>query len=409
MMYFNELSQEEIREQQYHESVERIWKMRTGYGISQERIADFCGISRQYLSEIESHKRIVPERLLQKIGIAIRQESGEEPLEIIIDYFRVRIPTQDIRMVLEDLLKLRMEYFRYEDYGFYGYAGQYILGDIVVMVSPKEENGVLIELKGKGCRQFERYLNAQKRDWYQFFREVINKNGKFKRVDIAINDKFGILDISKLIEKRIKGEYGGYLKKFRIEQSGQESRIREEHKMEMGKTLYLGSMKSDIYFCIYEKDYEQLVRNGIPLADAEIKNRFEIRLKNERAEQAVIDLAQYESPASTAFGIINHYTWFLKPKRGRKKESWDMDEDWLLFIGNENRNLKLTTKPEPYSFNRTLQWFSKQVAPMWKTALEIDTKNGTNIINDMLDNARLKEKHQKLIEQQTLHLDDIIL
>lgn len=351
----------------------------------------------------------MPERLLQKIGIAIRQESGEEPLEIIIDYFRVRIPTQDIRMVLEDLLKLRMEYFRYEDYGFYGYAGQYILGDIVVMVSPKEENGVLIELKGKGCRQFERYLNAQKRDWYQFFREVINKNGKLKRVDIAINDKFGILDISKLTEKKIKGEYGGYLKKFRIEQSGQESRIKEEHKTEMGKTLYLGSMKSDIYFCIYEKDYEQLVRNGIPLADAEIKNRFEIRLKNERAEQAVIDLTRYESPASTAFGIINHYAWFLKPKKGRKKESWDMDEDWLLFIGNENRNLKLTTKPEPYSFNRTLQWFSKQVAPMWKTVLEIDTKNGTNIINDMLENARLKEKHQKLIEQQTLHLEDIIL
>ena len=47
----------------------------------------------------------------------------------------------------------------------------------------------------------------------------------------------------------------------------------------MGKTLYLGSMKSDVYFCIYEKDYEQLIRNGIPLADSEIKNRFEIRLK----------------------------------------------------------------------------------------------------------------------------------
>lgn len=46
---------------------------------------------------------------------------------------------------------------------------------------------------------------------------------------------------------------------------------------------------------------------------------------------------------------------------------------------------------------------------MWKTALEIDTKNGTNIISNMLDNTRLKEKHQKLIEQQTLHLEDIIL
>ena len=28
----------------------------------------------------------------------------------------------------------------------------------------------------------------------------------------------------------------------------------------MGNTLYLGSLKSEIYFCIYEKDYEQYVK-----------------------------------------------------------------------------------------------------------------------------------------------------
>ena len=28
----------------------------------------------------------------------------------------------------------------------------------------------------------------------------------------------------------------------------------------MGRTLYLGSLKSDVYFCIYEKDYEQYVK-----------------------------------------------------------------------------------------------------------------------------------------------------
>ena len=36
----------------------------------------------------------------------------------------------------------------------------------------------------------------------------------------------------------------------------------------MGRTLYLGSLKSDVYFCIYEKDYEQYVKLGTPLEEA---------------------------------------------------------------------------------------------------------------------------------------------
>ena len=42
-----------------------------------------------------------------------------------------------------------------------------------------------------------------------------------------------------------------------------------------GRTLYLGSLKSDVYFCIYEKDYEQYVKLGTPLEEADIINRFE--------------------------------------------------------------------------------------------------------------------------------------
>ena len=45
---------------------------------------------------------------------------------------------------------------------------------------------------------------------------------------------------------------------------------------EICRTLYLGSLKSDVYFCIYEKDYEQCVKLGTPLEEADIINRFEI-------------------------------------------------------------------------------------------------------------------------------------
>lgn len=47
----------------------------------------------------------------------------------------------------------------------------------------------------------------------------------------------------------------------------------------MGHTLYIGSLKSEVYFCIYEKAYEQYAKLGIPIEETPVKNRFEIRLK----------------------------------------------------------------------------------------------------------------------------------
>lgn len=80
----------------------------------------------------------------------------------------------------------------------------------------------------------------------------------------------------------------------------------------MGNTLYIGSLQSEVYFCIYEKDYEQYKKHDIPIADAEVKNRFEIRLKNERAFYAIRDLLEHDNPERTAFQIINRYVRFVE-------------------------------------------------------------------------------------------------
>lgn len=46
----------------------------------------------------------------------------------------------------------------------------------------------------------ESYLLAQERSWYDFMLGCMTAGGKLKRLDLAINDKAGILDIPKLIE-----------------------------------------------------------------------------------------------------------------------------------------------------------------------------------------------------------------
>lgn len=69
----------------------------------------------------------------------------------------------------------------------------------------------------------------------------------------------------------------------------------------------------------------------------------------------------------------------------------------------------MTTKPEPYSYERTLNWLRHQVAPTLKVASILDVLNETDIIPAMIRDANLTEKHEKLIEQQNLAVEDVIV
>lgn len=137
---------------------------------------------------------------------------------------------------------------------------------------------------------------------------------------------------------------------FKSYRSGELVQSREENKISMGNTLYIGSLKSEVYFCIYEKDYEQYVKYDIPVDETPSKNRFEIRLKNERAYHAVRDLLTYYDAERTAFAIINRYIRFVDKDESKRRSEWKINDRWAWFIGSDRGRLKLTTKPEPYSF-----------------------------------------------------------
>ena len=54
--------------------------------------------------------------------------------------------------------------------------------------------GILLELKGMGCRHLEHVLQARKTGWYHFLSRCMDYGGIFKRLDLAINDMGGLLD-----------------------------------------------------------------------------------------------------------------------------------------------------------------------------------------------------------------------
>ena len=376
--------------------------------MSQTRLAIMAGISREHLNRIEAGKVKPTDDMQEKLMEAVEKFNPDAPMFLLFDYVRIRFPTLDIQHVIKDILKLNIDYMLHEDYGHYKYTEHYYLGDVFVYTSQDEEKGTLLELKGKGCRQFESYLLAQERSWYDFLMDALVEGGVMKRLDLAINDRAGILDIPDLTAKCNREECVSLFRSFKSYASGELVKHNEQDKAGMGHTLYIGSLKSEVYFCCYEKNYEQYAKLGIPTSEAPIKNRFEIRLKDERAYYAVRELLTHYDAEQTAFSIINHYIRFVDREPEKRKTDWKLNDRWAWFIGKDRPPIKLTTDPEPYTLERTLGWISRQVAPTLKMLKKIDAGNSTSYLKEIEDNAKLTEKHLQIIRQQTADTEELI-
>ena len=367
-----------------------------------------AGISREHLNRIEAGKVTLTDDMQEKLMEAVEKFNPDAPMFLLFDYVRIRFPTLDIQHVIKNILKLNIDYMLHEDYGHYKYTEHYYLGDVFVYTSQDEEKGTLLELKGKGCRQFESYLLAQERSWYDFLMDALVEGGVMKRLDLAINDRAGILDIPDLTAKCNREECVSLFRSFKSYASGELVKHNEQDKAGMGHTLYIGSLKSEVYFCCYEKNYEQYAKLGMPIEEAPIKNRFEIRLKDERAYYAVRELLTHYDAEQTAFSIINHYIRFVDKETEKRKTDWKLNDRWAWFIGKDRPPIKLTTDPEPYTLERTLGWISRQVAPTLKMLKKIDAGNSTSYLKEIEDNAKLTEKHLQIIRQQTADTEELV-
>lgn len=376
------------------------------YNVTRSKLCSNIGWSVKRLEHIEEGRTKLTDELKENLLMELERFNPDNPLNIMFDYVRIRFSETDVKMVIEKILGIQFEKFQHEDYGFYGYSEHYYLGDIQVMYSSTFELGILIELKGRGCRQFESYLQAQNKSWYEFFINVKLQEGILKRIDLAINDLVGILDIPYLIQKCESEECVSLFRSYKTYKSGELAKL---NVVGMGDTLYLGSRTSEIHFCIYKKDYEQYVKFGIDIDEVDIKNRFEIRLRNCRAEKAIDDYLKNNEIENVVFKIINRYVRFVDPESCNNRQRMSLDKKWEFFLGSCREKMCLTEKPEPYSFDKSLNWIKKQVAPTLKTAMCLDKLNGTDIIEKIIKEARLLDKHEAVLNNNVTSIFDMIV
>lgn len=369
--------------------IEELRQKREEYGVTQTRLAVACGISREYYNRIEKGKQPLNDELREVIEKQIERFNPQEPLFLLIDYFRVRFPTTDALEIIKNVLAMKAEYFIHEDYGLFGYEELYRYGDIIVTASKDASMGVLLELKGMGCRHLEHVLQARKTGWYHFLSRCMDYEGIFKRLDLAINDMGGLLDIEILRERYYADKVWKRSRKYEGVDSGKLSGA----KGDTAKTFYIGSKNSPIYFCLYEKEKEQ--RNkGI---QTDIKNRLEIRLKNEKAGRAVEELVFSRNPEQTVASLILMQVDF---------PDYIL---WDIFIENMTASLPFIMTPVAVNMDKTIRWLERQVMPSLLMIKEIEKETGANYLETIDRQTRLTDKQELKIKQMTTDISDVII
>ena len=117
------------------ELLKRLSENLTGEDLATMNSILACGISRTYFNQIENGTVVPSAELKQTIEKQIERFNPQEPLFLLIDYFRVRFPTTDALKIIREVLQLKADYMLYEDFGKYGYESKYVLGDINIMCS----------------------------------------------------------------------------------------------------------------------------------------------------------------------------------------------------------------------------------------------------------------------------------
>ena len=284
-------------------------------------------------------------------------------MEALIDWLSFTVKeyegkTATAKSVIEDILNFDMNVFKVMN-GGYGYKKQFYYNNIKIYFDGKENMGVHVLMSGEGVRCLEASNGF---NWNDFLYLLLNWfNARITRMDAAIDDKEGVLDLQLLEEKMRKAEvvskwkYGHPMGRIKLATGGIE-----------GHTLYFGEFKSDIFCRFYdkrEKEKEKYKKQGKELPEHWI--RCELEMHKEIAHNFATQYAGLgnRKPLGQLFiEILNNYMRVTDKADGINRYEWENCEMWDAFI-HTTEKLALTTKPMEKKVEDLYTWVKQSVSP----------------------------------------------
>ncbi|WNN67616.1 replication initiation factor domain-containing protein [Lactococcus lactis] len=392
-------------------------KVRKSFGLSQNDIVKITGLSKAMVSMIDKGERQLnseSERLL----VDYLHRKPKADITAMIDYLVIRVKTLNYKKFINEVLKIPDYYFEQGQSGGNGYPFRIEYGEIKVFYHNENiDMGTRVEFKGGACRLFETFLEEQNRTWQDFLKDVINYsfeatriNGvddpiearkflKFKRLDIALDERFnekGNYNLMDLWEKVRKGQIEMKLKGFRPEE---EFKMSDGLLKSLGISLYFGSIQGFIRFNFYEKDLEQAFRRNIPVEDVQeifgFKNRYEIRLKDNKAFQVIENFVGWGKTPETLYdlgvGIIMDYLQVFD-ETGRPDRSW-------YEVFGQGKKYKFITQPKIESLEKRRAWFDRQLKRNLYIEARISRETGHSYVEELISEYDPDDEDEKIIRR----------
>ena len=303
-------------------------------------------------------------------------------LECIFDWLQFTIHNWDEQEVIMKVLKLKLADFLELPKGRLGYKKQKACGNISVLYDGSDDMGVHVIISGQGCREFEVFD-----DILQLLDRIMLFSGKCTRIDMAIDDKTGIIIP---FDKIVEAVHLGYISS-RWKTSTEYIKRKLIDGYIIGHTVNVGSRKSKMYMRIYDKAMEQ--GTDTPWI------RMELEIKDKRAEMLQTVLL-FENKIGQVFTkIINNYIRLLEPRDDLNRSRWSAAAWWNNLV-NEVGKLSLTRRPEDKSIEEIRTWVKQQIGPTLALLVLADGGSIDDILKTILEGkSRLKEKHMRILNK----------
>ena len=374
--------------------------MRQMLGVTQKELSVTMGINEKTIRRIENKEQGISERFVNKL-LAVYPELAES-IEVQFDWVSLTFPDLTSKQVIDDVLRLQDNLFleRPTSQNFYtremAFAGEknIYIQDFAPFKNPEtqaieQKFGTTLYLTGKGTRLFEKALLEQSMNWRNFFEKARQYRGHLTRLDIAINDKWGMLNMNDLVkavqEKRVWSKSKSYAVHGNVDD---------------GWTVDFG--KSPFVIRAYDKHKEQANKGY----DTDVKTRVELELHQDKAEYVLDEWLNHDKKlVDITFDILYTYLWFTdEPIDAQKLKSDKVREvieqtvepipAWSLLTALGNR-MKFVRQPKKQSVERIEKWVLQSVVP----SLAVLKKTGHwHEIIEAINSVELSAEHQKLVE-----------
>lgn len=274
-------------------------------------------------------------------------------------------------------------------YGMHGYKDRYYLNGINVYYNGRDDMGVCVEMSGSGCRFFEENGKGDILSIIEFIFENPNMC-HISRLDIAYDDFYKLLDLDLICDDVRNGNWVSRFRKITVEQEFSKKQKND------GTTIYFGSKKSDILFRLYDKRAER------GRDDIEHWARFEIQLRDERAE-CFAQMLYCGNDINELFrGVVYNYLRFVRPSDSDTNISRaPMTDYWETFLQSVSA-VRLTKQGTDYNESNLYEYVVKQT--MSASSVFVDLFGLDLYVNllELRSQATLNQKYMNLLAKYGL-------